>query len=149
MKGRIVSINISENKGTKKTEVGKAFVKKGFGIEGDAHAGDWHRQISLLAKESIEKMEARDLDLRPGDFAENLTTAGIDLTDIKIGTSLKIGKDVIIEITRIGKECHDRCEIYHRLGDCVMPREGIFAKVNRGGWIEKGDDIMVVGLTPK
>ncbi len=144
MKGHIVSINISESKGTKKAEVGKAFVKQGFGIEGDAHAGDWHRQISLLAKESIEKMEARGLYLKPGDFAENLTIRGIDLTDIKIGISLKLGKDVIIEITQIGKECHDRCAIYNRLGDCVMPREGIFAKVMREGWIEKGDEIKSV-----
>ncbi|MBI5183436.1 MAG: MOSC domain-containing protein, partial [Nitrospinae bacterium] len=144
--GYIVSINISEKKGTKKSGVGKAFVKKGFGIQGDAHGGDWHRQISLLAKESIEKIKTSDLYLKPGDFAENLTTRGIDLSGLKIGTSLSIGRDVIIDITQIGKECHDRCAIYHRIGDCVMPREGLFAKVKRGGWIQKGDEIMVVTL---
>ena len=99
-----------------------------FGLRGDAHGGPWHRQISLLALESIEKMQAKGLDVHPGDFAENLTTQGIDLVSLPVGTRLRIGKDVIGEVTQIGKECHNRCAIYYQAGDCVMPREGILLK---------------------
>ena len=115
-----------------------------FGLRGDAHGGPWHRQISLLALESIEKMQAKGLDVHPGDFAENLTTQGIDLVSLPVGTRLRIGKDVIGEVTQIGKECHNRCAIYYQAGDCVMPREGIFIKVLRGGPVKVGDEVEVI-----
>jgi MOSC domain-containing protein YiiM len=112
-------------------------VRENYGIEGDAHAGDWHRQVSLLAQESIDKMRALGLDVTTGDFAENITTSGIDLVSLPIGSRLTMG-DVLLEVTQIGKECHTRCAIYYQAGDCVMPREGIFARVLRGGRITPG-----------
>ena len=138
----ITSINISTEKGKKKTPVTSAKITM-EGIEGDAHAGDWHRQISLLAQESIDKMLAKvtNIELRPGDFAENLTTQGIDLLSLPIGTRIQLGEQVILEVTQIGKECHQGCEIRKQVGDCVMPREGIFGKVVAPGKIEVGDSI--------
>jgi len=144
MNARVVSVNISDKKGIKKKGVAQAVLREGFGILGDAHAsGKWHRQISLLGMESIEKMESLGLQVGPGDFAENITTEGIDLLSLPIGTRLIIGESAEVEISQHGKTCHDRCEIYHQVGDCVMPREGIFAKVIKGGVVRKGDEIKV------
>ncbi|MCD6447835.1 MAG: MOSC domain-containing protein [Thermoplasmata archaeon] len=114
------------------------------GIKGDAHAGRWHRQISLLAEESIEKMRKKGLQIGYGDFAENITTKGINLAELKVGQRLKIGNEVIIEVTQIGKKCHDDCEIKRLTGECVMPKEGIFARVIAGGTIRVGDNITVM-----
>lgn len=142
MAGKVVAVNISEKKGTKKSNLGKAKVLKNFGLEGDAHAGNWHRQVSLLAQESIEKMRSLGLALSPGDFAENITTSGIDLLALSVGTKIKIG-NVLLEITQKGKECHLGCEIRKLVGDCIMPKEGIFAIVLEGGEIQVGDEIEV------
>lgn len=142
MIARVVSINISERKGMKKKPVHEAFVTENYGIKGDAHASShWHRQISLLAIESIQKMKEKGLALNYGDFAENITTEGIDLSSIQLGTKLKIG-EVIIEITQHGKKCHSKCEIFNIVGDCIMPREGVFARVLKGGKIKIGDEIL-------
>ena len=138
MNAQLVAVCISENKGERKTPVKQIELRENHGIVGDAHAGDWHRQVSLLAKESIAKMRAMGLDVGNGDFAENLTTEGIDLPKLPIGTKLQIGAS-LLEVTQIGKECHTRCAIYHQAGDCVMPKEGIFAKVLHGGVIKPGD----------
>lgn len=144
MSSIIISINISEKKGVRKKPVDEAVIKQNYGIEGDAHASDtWHRQVSLLALESIKKMQAMDLDVGPGDFAENITTEGIDLPSLPVGTRLTIGTAVELEVSQIGKECHSRCAIYHQAGDCVMPNEGIFVKVIKGGKIKKGDEIKI------
>lgn len=140
---KIIAVCTSLHKGERKKNVGSAKLIENFGIEGDAHAGPWHRQVSLLAQESIDKMVAKGLDVGPGDFAENLTTKGIDLVHLPIGTKLKAG-ETLLEVTQIGKECHSRCAIYEQAGDCVMPREGIFVKVLKGGNIYVGDDIEVV-----
>lgn len=144
--GKIIAINISDKKGIKKKDVGRAYIKENYGIENDAHAGHWHRQISLLAMESIDKMKQMGLDVEPGSFAENITTEGIDLINLRIGTMLQMGKEVLIEVTQLGKVCHDRCAIYYQAGDCVMPKEGIFAKVIKTGRIEKENEIKVVQL---
>jgi MOSC domain-containing protein YiiM len=141
---RIVSVNISEKKGMRKKSVSSANIKKDFGIEDDGHAGKWHRQVSLLAVESIKKMTEKGLDVGPGDFAENLTTEGIELFTLPIGTKIIVGDLVEMEVTQIGKICHDRCAIYYQAGDCVMPKEGIFVKVLKGGEIRPGDAISVV-----
>jgi MOSC domain-containing protein YiiM len=143
MPGRVVAVCISEKKGERKKPVREVSVRENYGIEDDAHAGDWHRQISLLAMESIKKMQAKGLDVTTGDFAENITTEGIDLPSLPIGTWLAIG-DTLTEVTQIGKECHTRCAIFHQAGDCVMPREGIFVKVLRGGTIRNNDTIEIV-----
>ena len=144
MSGKVVSINISDRKGMRKTPVADAVILSDFGIEGDAHSSsEWHRQVSLLALESIKKMQGMGLDVRPGDFAENITTEGIDLIALPLGTRILIGNGVIGEVSQIGKECHARCAIYYQAGDCVMPKEGIFIKVISGGKIRKGDTISV------
>ena len=144
IKGTIRAISISTKKGMKKTNVPEAEVKIDFGILGDAHAGDWHRQISLLAIESIDKMVAMGAKVSPGDFAENITTEGIDLPKLPIGSRLKIGDAVELEVTQIGKQCHSGCEIFKQVGDCIMPREGIFTKVISDGTIKTGDSIEVL-----
>ncbi|WP_246451857.1 MOSC domain-containing protein [Alkalicella caledoniensis] len=145
---RVVSVAISEKKGMKKTPVQEAVLVEGFGIEGDAHGGKWHRQVSLLAEESINKMKAMGLDVSFGSFAENISTEGLELNKLPIGTLLKLGEDVLLSVSQIGKECHTRCAIYHQAGDCVMPKEGIFAYVLRGGTIKSGDSIEILdGLT--
>jgi len=142
--GKIVAINISEKKGVIKHTIEKGFLKANYGLDGDAHGGSWHRQVSLLAIESINKMESLGIKaLKPGSFAENLTTEGIVLYELKIGTKIKIG-EVILEITQIGKECHKGCEIRNLVGDCVMPREGVFARVLNEGWVKAGDSIEVM-----
>jgi len=141
---RVIAVNISKKKGTYKHPVKQACLKINHGIEGDAHAGNWHRQVSLLAQESIEKMASMGIpDLAPGKFAENITTEGIELAALPIGTRLKIG-EVLIEITQIGKECHQHCQIYHQVGVCVMPSEGIFAKVLVEGLLRAGDEISII-----
>ena len=141
MKTHILAVSVSEKKGVKKDNIPEGLLIENFGLKDDAHAGDWHRQISLLAMESIEKIKAKGLDVGPGDFAENITTIGINLVSLPIGTRLKIGDEALVEVTQIGKECHARCAIYHQTGDCVMPKEGIFAKVLKGGKVKKGDQI--------
>ena len=141
---RVLSINISEKKGTPKTKINPGVLIEDFGFEGDAHAGKWHRQVSLLAKESIEKSKGLPSDgLCHGVFAENITTEGIELYTIPVGTKLKVG-ECIIEISQIGKECHEGCAIQKLVGKCVMPREGIFAKVIKGGKVYEGDDIEIL-----
>ena len=144
MMAKIVAVCTSEKKGMRKKNIGEAMLKANYGIEGDAHAGDWHRQVSLLAIESIKKMQDMGLDVHPGDFAENLTTEGIDLVSLHLGTKLKLGETALGEVTQIGKECHTRCAIYYQAGDCVMPKEGIFIRVLQGGPIRVGDTIEVV-----
>lgn len=141
---KIIGINISNEKGVIKTPIERGFFKLDFGLEGDAHGGKWHRQVSLLAEESIDKIKAKGIiDLTPGKFAENLTTEGIILHELPVGTLLKVG-DVELEVTQIGKECHNGCEIKKLVGDCVMPREGIFTKVIKEGWITEGDNIEIM-----
>jgi len=144
MSGKVVSVNISSKKGVRKKPVEEILLKADYGIEGDAHASsEWHRQVSLLALESIKKMQEMGLDVKPGDFAENITTEGLDLVSLPLGTELHIGSGVIGEVSQIGKECHTRCAIYYQAGDCVMPKEGIFIKVLRGGHVRAGDRVMV------
>lgn len=139
--GKIVAISTSASKGQRKKNKDKALLIKDMGLEGDAHAGFAHRQVSLLALESIEKMQKKGLDVHPGDFAENITTAGIDLLSLPVGTRLKAGEEVYLRVTQIGKECHNRCAIYYQAGDCVMPKEGIFTEVLKGGEIRVGDPL--------
>lgn len=146
MPGKIVAVCISKKKGTRKESIGEAKLITNWGMDGDAHAGNWHRQISLLSSESIEKMRAigkkRGLELMPGDFAENLTIEGLELFSLPIGTYLKIG-DTLLEVTQIGKSCHHDCEIFKQIGQCVMPKEGIFARVLSGGMVKAGDSIEI------
>lgn len=145
MHGKIVSVNISGKKGVRKKPVKEVFLKAEYGIEGDAHASSaWHRQVSLLALESIKKMRDKGLDVKPGDFAENITTEGIDLPGLPVGTRLTIGENIRVEVSQIGKECLTRCAIYYQAGDCVMPKEGIFVKVLTGGIVKEGDRIAVI-----
>ena len=146
MSAKVVSINISDRKGVRKKPVEEAVIRTDFGIEGDAHASsEWHRQVSLLALESIKKMQEMGLDVHPGDFAENITTEGIDLISLPLGARLQIGSEIVGEVSQIGKECHTRCAIYYQAGDCVMPKEGIFIKVIHGGIVRKGDNVAVLG----
>ena len=126
---RVIAVCTSEKRGERKKNRGRARALTGLGLEEDAHAGYMHRQVSLLALESIQRMRAQGLEVGPGDFAENLTTEGIELHTLPVGTRLRIGKEVYLRVTQIGKECHTRCAIYEQAGDCVMPREGIFAEV--------------------
>lgn len=143
--GRVLAVCISERKGERKKEIDQGLLIENLGLQGDAHAGDWHRQISLLGDESVDKMRAAGLDVGAGDFAENLTIIGIDLPLLPIGTRLRVGATALLEVTQIGKECHQHCAIYQQVGDCVMPREGIFARVLRGGPVSKGDPVIIVG----
>ncbi len=143
-KGTIVAVSISEKKGMKKRNVKSVELKENFGIVGDAHAGGKIRQVSLLAEESIQKMKDKGLKVNSGDFAENITTSGIDLLRLKIGDRLGLGKDALIEISQKGKECHTRCSIYYQAGDCVMPTEGIFGRVLKGGIVKPGDKVEVI-----
>lgn len=139
----IIAVCTSPEKGQRKKNIGESMLIKDMGLESDAHAGFAHRQVSLLAEESIAKMLEKGLDVGPGDFAENLTTRGIDLPNLPIGTRLQVGSAAILRVSQIGKECHDRCAIYYQAGDCVMPREGIFAEVLQGGIVKVGDRIDV------
>src|SRR5512139_2029942 len=148
MTGKIVSLNISGKKGVRKKPVEVVSLKTAYGIEGDAHASSaWHRQVSLLALESIEKMRGMGLKVDPGDFAENITTEGMDLVSLPVGTRLTIGEGIEVEVSQIGKECHTRCAIFYQAGDCVMPKEGIFVKVLKGGMVKVGDRITVPANT--
>lgn len=143
MSAEIIAVCISAAKGERKTPVAMVQLRENHGIVGDAHAGDWHRQVSLLAKESIDKMRNMGLDVDNGDFAENITTRGVNLPALPIGAKLKIG-DTLLEVTQIGKECHTRCAIFYQAGDCVMPKEGIFARVLDGGEITPGSELQVL-----
>lgn len=145
--GRIKAISVSKRKGIPKSNVSMAKLIEDHGIEGDAHAGKWHRQVSFLAVESIQKMRDKGLPkLRPGAFAENITTEFIDIPHLKIGDIVKIGRNAELEITQIGKECHAKCAIFYRVGECVMPSEGIFAVVKKGGEIYEGDNVLVESI---
>lgn len=143
----LLAVCLSKTKGTHKDPVPQARILKGRGIQGDAHAGPWHRQVSLLADESVAAMRAKGIQARPGLFAENLLTRGINLVQLPIGTRLRIGGQVLLKVTQIGKTCHERCAIYYQAGDCVMPREGIFAEVLSGGCVKPGDPIVVLSNT--
>ncbi len=141
----VVSVCSSERKGTRKKPVDCGLFKAGFGLVGDAHAGgEPNRQVSLLARESIEKMNSGGFNFQPGDFAENLTTNGIDLVNLPIGTNLKVGADVILQVTQIGKKCHTKCAIYQEVGKCIMPKEGVFARIVQGGEVRPDDEISVI-----
>ena len=144
LKGQIVAVSASRRKGKKKRNLPVCVLVKDKGLDGDAHAGDWHRQVSLLAMESIAKIREQGLDVAPGDFAENITTTGIRVWELPLGTRIAVGGEALLEVTQIGKECHDRCAIYHQVGDCVMPREGIFTRVLHGGKVKPGDEVLVL-----
>ena len=143
MAGKVVAVCVSTGKGERKTPVASVELRENHGIVGDGHAGEWHRQVSLLALESIAKMRQMGLDVGTGDFAENITTEGIDLPALPVGARLAAG-EAILEVTQIGKECHTRCAIYYQAGDCVMPKEGIFAKVVQGGTVSPQDTIEIL-----
>jgi MOSC domain-containing protein YiiM len=138
---KIDSIALSKHKGTRKTCVDHAVLLKDFGLEGDAHGGPWHRQVSFLASESIGRAREKGLDVSFGDFAENIATSGIEWHRLPLGTRVRIGESALLEITQIGKECHKKCAIYYAAGDCIMPREGVFARVLEGGVIRQGDSV--------
>lgn len=141
---KVIAINISEKKGVPKEPIKEGNFIENFGLEGDAHGGKWHRQVSLLGQESIDKMKAIGIKgLCVGKFAENITTEGIELYNLPIGTKLRIG-DTIQEVTQIGKECHAKCAIFHQVGDCIMPKEGIFTRVLKGGKIREKDPIEII-----
>ncbi|WML33866.1 MOSC domain-containing protein [Clostridium sp. OS1-26] len=141
---KVVAVNISEKKGEIKIPIEKGYFKVNHGLEGDAHAGDWHRQVSLLAQESIDKMNSLGImNLDSGKFAENITTEGLVLYELPVGTKLRIG-ETLMEVTQIGKECHKGCAIRSQVGDCIMPREGIFTKVLEGGFVKAGDEIELI-----
>ena len=139
----VVSVNISEKRGTVKHEVDEIKLIVNYGIEGDAHAGNWHRQISLLAEESIDTMRGRGMELINGAFAENINTVGIDLKALPVGTIMNVG-ECVLEVTQIGKECHDGCAIRQLVGQCIMPREGIFCRVIEGGKVYENDGVEVI-----
>ena len=141
---KIVSIATSKAKGTRKSSVQSVTLVKDHGVAGDAHAGNWHRQVSFLASESIASARQKGLDVSFGDFAENIATEGIDWLAVPVGTVLKLGDQVQVQITQIGKECHKKCAIYYKAGDCIMPREGVFARVLKEGRIQVGDAIAFV-----
>jgi molybdopterin adenylyltransferase len=143
MTARVISVNVSKDKGEKKHNIEKCLLVKDKGLKDDAHAGFMHRQVSLLARESIDKIKNMGIDVVPGDFAENLTTEGIDLPSLPIGTKLLVGDGIVLRVTQIGKECHARCAIFQQVGDCVMPREGIFTEVLTEGEVRVGDTIRV------
>ena len=140
--GRVVSVNVADVKGVRKRSVERVTLRVDHGVEGDAHAGTWHRQVSLLGNESIEKMKVSCPDVDPGAFGENITTEGLRLYDLPVGTRMDVGA-TLVEVTQIGKVCHDRCAIFHQAGDCIMPREGIFARVLGGGEVRAGDEVVL------
>ena len=142
---RIVAVCSSEKKGQRKKAIKEGILRKEYGLVGDAHAdSSWHRQVSMLALASIEKIRALGADVGPGDFAENLTIEGLELFTLPIGTRFSVGQDIILEMTQIGKECHDRCAIFKQVGTCVMPIEGIFTRVIKGGRVRSGDELKVI-----
>jgi len=141
--GKVLAVCMSKEKGVQKRDVKEATFIENFGIEGDAHGGDWHRQISLLSHEKIDAFRKRGAQVKDGDFGENLVVQGIDFSTLPVGTKFACN-DVVLEMTQIGKECHHHCQIYHTMGDCIMPREGVFAKVLKGGKIRTGDTLQIV-----
>lgn len=143
LKGTVRAVCTSKRKGTPKRDVGSGQLRVDWGLVGDAHAGPWHRQVSLLAWESIEKMRAKGLNVRAGSFAENITTEGVELYTLPVGTRMRLGT-ALVEVTQIGKVCHDRCAIYHLAGDCVMPREGIFVRILEPGEVKVGDTVEIL-----
>ncbi|MDI9596483.1 MAG: MOSC domain-containing protein [Atribacterota bacterium] len=143
MNGKVLAVCLSKEKGTTKKQIKSGTFLEEYGLQGDAHSGNWHRQVSLLGIESINKIKAKGFNIKFGDFAENITTEGIDLPELPIGTKLRIGENALLEITQIGKSCHNACEIKKKIGDCVMPREGVFARVLNGGSIQAGDSITI------
>ena len=141
---KIITVCKSEEKGTRKEAVVEGILKEDYGLVGDAHADCCtHRQVSLLAMESIDKMGGLGFEVGPGDFAENLTTQGVELVSLPVGTKISIGKDILLEVTQIGKKCHSGCAIYREIGKCIMPKEGIFARVIHGGCVRAEDDIRI------
>ena len=144
--GQVVSVNLSEKKTVRKQRFDRGTLELDRGFATDAHAGDWHRQVSLLAQESIDEMRAKGLDVGPGDFAENITTEGIEVMTLPVGSVLRIGDRVVLEISQVGKVCHTKCAIFYQAGDCVMPREGVFAVVLQAGDVAVGDAIEIVSL---
>lgn len=140
--GKVIAVCISEKRGTQKKNIGSAVFKENWGIDQDAHAGDWHRQVSLLSYDKIEAFRARGAEVDDGAFGENLVVSGIDFRSLPVGTILECG-DVVLEMTQIGKECHSHCEIYKKMGECIMPKEGVFARVLQGGVISAGDAMEV------
>ncbi len=141
--GKVMAVCISEKKGTQKINIQKAEFIEDYGIKNDAHAGNWHRQISLLSKDKIEAFRAKGIDIQYGAFGENLVVEDIDFAKLPIGTKFQCN-DVVLELTQIGKKCHNECEIFKQVGDCIMPREGVFSKVLHGGVIEVGDNLRVI-----
>lgn len=141
--GKVLGICISEKRGTQKHEVQEANIVEGWGIEGDAHGGNWHRQISLLSFEKIEAFRQKGADVDFGAFGENLIVEGYDLRTLPLGSRFRIG-DALLELTQIGKECHSHCEIFKKMGECIMPREGVFTKVLHGGHIKTGDEVELI-----
>ncbi len=141
--GKVMAVCISEKKGTQKRNVHEALFIEDFGLENDAHAGKWHRQVSLLSYEKIQDFKKKGAPVEDGAFGENLIVSGIDFKNLPVGTRFQSG-DVVLEMTQIGKECHSGCEIYKIMGDCIMPREGVFAKVLHGGRIQEGDELTVL-----
>jgi MOSC domain-containing protein YiiM len=146
---KIVSIALSSRKGTRKTITNDIELIKDYGLKGDAHAGKWHRQVSFLATESIDKTRQIGLDVSFGDFAENIATEGIDWPSVPIGSRIKLGTNAVVEITQIGKECHKKCAIYYQAGDCIMPKEGVFGRVIKGGHIHCNDPIEILPPAPE
>ena len=140
--GKVIAVCISPAKGTQKTNVGEGTFIEDFGIQGDAHAGKWHRQVSLLSYDKIEEFRQRGAEVENGAFGENLVVEGIDFRSLPVGTRLYCN-DVILEMTQIGKECHHGCPIFQKMGDCIMPREGVFARVIKGGTIKTGDEMQI------
>lgn len=143
MMGKVIAVCTSPAKGTQKTNVGEALFIEDFGLEGDAHAGKWHRQVSLLSYDKIEEFRKRGAEVADGAFGENLVVEGFDFRTLPVGTRFCCN-DVILEMTQIGKECHHGCEIFQKMGDCIMPREGVFAKVIKGGRIHTGDNMVIM-----
>ena len=140
--GVVKAVCLSKEKGVPKKDLGRGELVAQHGLKGDAHAGDWHRQISLLSLQKIEAFRAKGAEAEYGAFGENLVVDGIDFASLPVGTKFRCG-DALLEMTQIGKECHNRCAIYHRMGDCIMPREGVFARVLRGGGVKTGDEIQI------
>jgi len=143
--GRVMAVCISDKRGTQKINVSEAVLIENFGIENDAHAGDWHRQVSLLCYDRVEEFRARGADVSDGAFGENILVEGIDFKTLPVGTVFRCG-DAVLELTQVGKQCHSHCEIYHKVGDCIMPREGVFTKVVKGGKISMGDELKIIEI---
>ena len=141
--GKIMAVCISEKRGTQKKNIEKVRLIENFGLEGDAHGGNWHRQVNLLSYEKVRAFEEKGISVEDGAFGENLLVEGFDFKTLPVGTRFRCG-EVLLEMTQIGKECHSHCEIYQAVGDCIMPREGVFARVLHGGMIQIGDELEIV-----